>query len=230
MIKGRNSELASSVFLFFAIFPEDIPVPAGFFYVVTPLLADYEDKKKANLLIGRSLSTLLKFNLLKGSLSVGSGVFMHDIVRDYVIHQHSPEELRALQKSVLGAILAARPEPDGFPTSAFAAPGTFEGYVSRQLYWHFRGALEEGEDPPDAWLAHPDSVIKANVAMALGLDTLMALSDRHESAGELVRAAQASWAGSLLKSLSQSMVNDLVYRAADLLERADDKEELYLYV
>ena len=64
-------------------------------------------------------------------------------------------------------------------------------YVSRQLYWHFRGALEEGEDPPDAWLAHPDSVIKANVAMALGLDTLMARSDRHESAGELVRAAQA---------------------------------------
>ena len=84
MIKGRNSELASSVFLFFAIFPEDIPVPAAFFYVVTPLLADYEEKKKANLLIGRSLRLLLKFNLLKGSLSVESGVFMHNISREMV--------------------------------------------------------------------------------------------------------------------------------------------------
>ena len=53
-------------------------------YVVTPLLADYEEKKKANLLIGRSLRLLLKFNLLKGSLSVESGVFMHNISREMV--------------------------------------------------------------------------------------------------------------------------------------------------
>ena len=35
----------------------------------------------ARLAVGSCLGTLLKYNLLKGSLGAGSGVFMHDIVR-----------------------------------------------------------------------------------------------------------------------------------------------------
>ena len=147
-------------------------------------------------------------------------------MRDHVISRHSPDELRALQKVVVDTILAARPEPDGFPATEFAAPGTFEHYVTRQLYWHFRGALEEGEDPPDACLAHPDNAVKANAAMAVGLDALVALSEVRENEGELVRAAQASWAASRMKGIPKLALNDLVHRAADLLERADDKEIL----
>lgn len=147
-------------------------------------------------------------------------------MRDHVISRHSPDELRALQKVVVDTILAARPEPDGFPATEFAAPGTFEHYVARQLYWHFRGALEEGEDPPDACLAHPDNAVKANAAMAVGLDALVALSEVRENEGELVRAAQASWAASRMKGIPMLALNDLVHRAADLLERADDKEIL----
>ena len=148
------------------------------------------------------------------------------IVRDHVISRHLPDELRAMQKTVVDTILANRPEPDGFPESMFAAPGTFEHYVARQLHWNFLGALEEGEDSADAWLTHPDSIVKTNAAMAVGLDALAALSEARESAGELVRAAQASWAASMMKGISQSIFNDLVHRAAELLERADDKEAL----
>ena len=49
--------------------------------------------------MGSSLGTLLKHNLIKGSLATGSGVFMHDIVRDYVIHQHSEEERFLIHRS-----------------------------------------------------------------------------------------------------------------------------------
>ena len=63
------------------MFPEDTPVPAGFFNLVAPLLTDEKNLKKAKMAIGNSLSTPLKYNLIKGSLSTGHGVFMHDIVR-----------------------------------------------------------------------------------------------------------------------------------------------------
>ena len=147
-------------------------------------------------------------------------------MRDHVISRHSPDELRVLQTTVVDTILAARPEPGGFPMSNSASLGTFEHYVASQLYWHFRGSLEKGEDPPERWLTHLDKAVKVNVAMAVGLDALSALSKEREVAGELVRAAHASWAASLLKGIPMSILNDLVHRAADLLERADDKKAL----
>lgn len=194
MIKGKNAELVLKVFLFFAIFPEDVPVPAGVFNVLAPILTSIKDLKKAKLSVGSSLCTLMNYNLLKGSLSTGGGVFMHDIVRDYVIEQHAAAELRALQKRVVRDMLAARPEAGGFPASDYTAADSFEGYVARQLYWHFRGGLAEGgEEPSNAWLTHPDNIVKANLAMAVGIDFLSDLSNSREAAGALVHAAEASW-------------------------------------
>jgi hypothetical protein len=72
-----------------------------------------------------------------------------------------------LQKAVVDAILAARPEPDGFPTAEHAVSGSFESYVARQLYVHVRGALEENQEPPEPWLTHSDSTVRENVAMAM---------------------------------------------------------------
>ena len=133
--------------------------------------------------MGSSLGTLLKHNLIKGSLATGSGVFMHDIVRDYVINQHSKEELCGLQKSVAATLLAARPEPGGFVMPAFAGPATFEGYIARQMHWHFSGAAKESEEPPDSWMRHPDNVILMNVAGAVGAEKLAALAVAREEAG-----------------------------------------------
>ena len=146
-------------------------------------------------------------------------------MRDHVISRHSPDELRTLQETVVNTILAARPEPKGFPCSEFATPGTFEGYVARQLYWHLRGALEEGEDPPDLWLTHPDDIVKVNTAMAVGIDDLLDLSKAREAAGDLVRAAEASWAIAKTQGTT-SMFLDMMFRTADLLERADDKDAM----
>ena len=182
---------------------------------------------KARVAVGLGLSTLLKYNLIKGSLAAGSGVFRHDIIRDFVISEHSAEELHTLQRSVVDVILAARPE-GGFPDSGFSSASSFVGYASRQLFWHFRGALREGDNPPDAWIAHPDRIVLGNVTLAVGLDVMRALSGSRETKGELVRAAELSWAASMMKGLPQTTLNDLIHRAADLLERADDREVLAL--
>ena len=47
----------------------------------------------------------------------------------------------------------------------------------RHLYWHFRGALAEGEEPPDAWVAHVDEAVKVNVGQALGVAKLVQISE-----------------------------------------------------
>ena len=193
---------------------------------MAPLLSDEQNEKKARLAVGSSLNTLLKYNLVKGSLAVGHGLFMHDVIRDFVINSHDPEDLRGLQKNVVDAILAARPEPGGFLDSACTDFSTFEGYVARHLYNHFQGAMEKDAAPPDTWLTHADRIVLAQTSMAVGLEALSALSEAREAAGDLVGAARAAWAASMHKSivLRSSIHKNLVYRAADLLERADDKD------
>ena len=226
MIKGKNKTLAEKSFYFFAVFPEDVPIPAAFFDKMVPLLNedDKASEQMARVKMRAAITTLLKYNLLKGSLLPGgSGVFMHDIVRDYVIGKHSEGDLRALQRTVVDTVLAARPEPDGFPPSKHAATDSFEGFAARQLYWHMRGSLQKDEEPPDTWITHQDDVVKANVAMAVGADFLLALSTARENAGELVRAAEASWAARF--AIDDRAGHDrIIYRTAELLETADCAE------
>ena len=83
MLKGKNRDLILKTFHFFAVFPEDVPVPAGLFNVFAQMLTGEAKEKKAKMVLGNCLGKLLKYNLIKGSLSSGSGVFMHDIVRDF---------------------------------------------------------------------------------------------------------------------------------------------------
>ena len=223
---GKHKELVEKIFHFFAVFPEDVPVPAAVFNKMAPLLSDEKNEKKARLAVGSSLSTLLKYNLIKGSLTAGHGVFMHDVIRDFVINVHSEEALRELQKSVVNAVLAARPEPNGFPASQFTHSGTFEGYSARHLYSHIRNALsleEAGDEPlPSAWLRHKDTCVRANVALAVSVEFLVALSAKLEGEGELVGAAHTSFTASCHKGISRESAGNLCYQAAFLLEKADD--------
>ena len=73
-----------------------------------------------------------------------------------------------------------------------------------------KGAIDEGAPFPDDWLAHPDNAIVANAALGMGLDALALLSAARERAGELEKAAQASWAASMMKGIEQGNYNDLV--------------------
>lgn len=102
----------------------DVPIPAAFFNKMAPIL-DKEGGKKARLKVGQALNILRRYNLLKGSLGIDSGLFMHDIVRDYSISLHTDLELHILQGKVIDQILACRPET-GFPTADFAGAFTFE--------------------------------------------------------------------------------------------------------
>ena len=224
---SKNKELAIKIFHYFAVFAEDVSIPAGVFNVLAPVLTNEKNEKKAKITTGNCLSLLLKYNLIKGSLAAGSGVFMHDVIRDFVINTHTAEGLRELQEGVVNTLLAARPVPEGFRDSKWTALHSLEGYVARNLHTHFRGSIIEGGEPSEPWLAHPDVIIKANLAMAVGLDTLVALSESHEAAGELVRAARISWVASVHKAIYRTALYvDMVHRTAELLERANDKEAL----
>ena len=157
-------------------------------------------------------------------IDLADGLFNSPAPTGLVISKHSEAELRGLHKTVVDLILAARPEPDGFPAPAFAPEASFLGYVARQAYGHIRGAIEEGGEPPDEWLAHKDDTIKGFVADAFGIEALSGLSEAREAAGELVRAAYCARGTSLAKGLPGDSMIDHLFRAQDLLERADDQE------
>ena len=103
----------------------------------------------------------------------------------------------------------------------------FFHYVARCMTWHFKGSLAEDEEIPNIWLVHPDDIIKAQAAAVVGVDKLTALSEAREAAGDLVGAAEASWAGSLIPGLrSVFLYLDLLFRSQDLLERANDSQAM----
>ena len=204
----KSSELTEQVMLFYAVFAEDVPIPTAVLTTCVPsILMKAEESGKTGLAIRSALTTLLNYNLLKGGLAEGSGTFMHDIVRDYVISKHTDEELKALQHQVVRALLEARPE-GGFLTAEHSAPGSFEGYVARHLFWHIRGALSIGgatmEAPPESWIAHEeDAAVLRAVALATGLDNLLEWADTAEAAGEHLRAAQYLYVASKLGDLGR---------------------------
>ena len=85
MIRAKNKELVLKIFNFFAVFAEDVSVPTGFFNAFSSVLTDCKSSNKVKIAVGHALGTLLKYNLVKGSLSGGScGIFMHDV------SSHSP--------------------------------------------------------------------------------------------------------------------------------------------
>ena len=63
MIQGKNKAMVSKVFEFFAVFPEDAPVPASFFSKLAPYLSGMKTSN-ARLSIGKCLSTISKCSLL----------------------------------------------------------------------------------------------------------------------------------------------------------------------
>ena len=90
------------------------------------------------------LTALKKLSLLQGSMD--DGFTTHDIVRDYAIAQ-SGDGLPDLQRTFLDAVIAARPEPDGWPLRDGLAGGTIELYVAVYAEAHVRGAISSVMEP-----------------------------------------------------------------------------------
>ena len=77
-------------------------------------------------------------------------------MRDYTIaHVAEEGDLRKNQRLFIAALLSARPE-NGFRMAESTNAETLEGYVGRNFWYHIKGALAEGEEPPMEWIKHPD--------------------------------------------------------------------------
>ena len=222
-ITSKNKTLVLSTFRFFAVFPEDAPVPAAFFNVFASMLSGEDKKARNSVAVGSALSTLLKYNLIKGSLITGQGVFQHDIVRDFVMSKHSAVDLRTLQKDVVNTILAARPQDSGFPLALYSTTPPFLAYVYRFLFWHMKGALVASEEPPREWVTFQDDIVKGNLALAIGVDALSTMSQSKEAAGDLNGAAELLYAAQFLRSINPAVRQDLLFKSSEVLERADDE-------
>ena len=219
--KKKTADMTEQVMLFYAVFAEDVPIPTPVLVTCVPtIIMKASPSAKTDLAIRSALTTLLKYNLLKGGLAEGSGTFMHDIVRDYVISKHAGEELKVLQHQVVKALLGARPE-GGFPTAEHSTSGSFEGYVARHLSWHIGGALAVTgaamEAPPESWIAHEeDEAVLRAVALATGHDNLLMWTETAEAAGEHLRAAQYLYVASKLGDLGRvdaQCFSDTLYRS-----------------
>ena len=224
----KGSELTEQVILFYAVFAEDVPIPTAVLTTCVPsIIMEAKESSKTGLAIRSAMATLLKYNLLKGGLAEGSGTFMHDIVREYVISKQTGDELKALQHEVVKALLGARPE-GGFPTAEYSAATTFEGYVARHLFWHMRGALA-GDEPLMEWVDHrQDLAVRQAVALGVGQDALMEMSKAMEESNEFVGAAELAWCASLLGGLgrvSGKIWTDLSYHTADLLANLPENSQ-----
>ena len=224
----KGSELTEQLMLFYAVFPEDVSISTAVLTTCVPtIVMKTGESGKTGLAIRSALTTLLKYNLLKGGLAEGSGTFMHDIVREYVISKQTDDELKALQHEVVKALLGARPE-GGFPTAEYSAATTFEGYVARHLFWHMRGALA-GDEPLMEWVDHrQDLAVRQAVALGVGRDALMEMSKAMEESNEFVRAAELAWCASLLGGLgrvSAEIWTDLSYHTVDLLDNLPENSQ-----
>ena len=224
----KGADLTIQLMRFYAVFPEDVPVPTAVLTSCVPsIIMEANPSGKTGQATKTALTVLLKYNLLKGGLAEGSGTFMHDIVRDYVISKHTDEELKALQHQVVKALLDARPE-GGFPTAQHSAATTFEGYVARHLFWHIKGALA-GDEPPMEWVDHrQDLAVRQAVALAVGVEALVKMAEAKEKKTDIFGAAEVVWCACELGALgriSTDSWNDLCYRTADLLAEIPEEQK-----
>ena len=221
-----DSTTIEAIFRHFAVFPEDFPVPKPLFDVISPMLVPRSSSRAAcTTKVSSCVAVLMNYNLLKGSLANGDGVYMHDIVRDYVISLASDQDLRVKQKQMVEILLQNRP-PGGFEGAQHTSTGSLEGYVAKNIAHHMRGAMQEGEVPPYDWLAHRDLVVVTACAMAVGSDGMKAQINAAESSDPLL-ASRLTYA--LLSSQLTRVEDeaDLVYKCVDLLEKASKRRGGY---
>lgn len=228
-------ELLKKIFFFFGVFPRSFKLESlCLFDHVASALTNTEDPAAARLEVEACLDALLEQNVLEGSLithpnaNSPGGVALPERFFDFVQQQHSAAELTSLHTMVIQRVLKAGENEEGglFDSADFADPGSIDEYASKYLYWHFASALngQSSEKSSDGslgggkeWLEHPDTVVVANAAAALGKDTLLSMSKEREEKGEALGGAQASWAVVLLKDISREERNESLYKTMKLL-------------
>ena len=114
--------------------------------------------QKANSMVVRKMcKKLLDRNLLMGSTS--DGVYLHDIVRDYVRQEllGGNDPIREQQRDVVRAIIGATPAQGGW-----SRDDSFGRYVIESIRQHMAEALTPDRGPDSdivAWLDSDDDVL-----------------------------------------------------------------------
>ena len=215
-----KDEQASLTFMALGVCPEDVLVELPVAQLICGADVDVAAAGKlSSMSMRRIVKTLLDRHLLQGS--VASGVQMHDIVRDLVRSRlGGGDGIRVKQRAVVAAFASAACSADGWE-----ADGAVGLYVEQALGQHMTEALlpDPLEDTEaQAWLLHPQDIVVANAATAVGLASLECMSAAKEAAGDLVGAARIAWASRAVKLLPAHIRTALTFRVAGLLESADD--------
>ena len=128
-----------------------------------------------------------------------TGVYMHDVVRDYCRAGVGPDQLRVNQRRVARRLLASTPDGGWLEHSSSNA---LHGYVASSLRFHLSGCVD-----PDApggvasdtelcgWVEvnhrYMSDFFAKECANVIGADVLKALAADDKEKGNLVRAALA---------------------------------------
>ena len=162
-IAERDRQGCREIFAVLATVAEDTHVPPDAFYLMFSEITAAEGpvphlqlRKWMQLLINRSLI-----------LNNWERPQLHDIVREWAISQHTPEELAALQCRVVGAFVRARPPSQLLgmeQLKAWQAQNECALYVRHEIGHHIRQALSTDVTQQiadckipacvDEWMAH----------------------------------------------------------------------------
>merc|ERR550514_1234957 len=129
--EGAEREQVVQLFTAFAIFPEDVPIPRGFFDALAGAVFGGKGKRP-HLMVRSWLTALLRLSLLSGSMA--DGVYQHDILRDYARARCA--DLQSQQRLLVETLLGEARPAKGWPSEDAVTRQTAEWYVVTYASWH----------------------------------------------------------------------------------------------
>ena len=195
-VRRFQSEI-STLFRAMALIPEDVRAPLellAMMYEAEVCCDGSEPAGRPTLLnIRRWLKVLLNRSLVLGTVDRAS---LHDIPRDYVVGQHSKEELRRAHHRLVQIIRQERPSSGRGWELGAQAQHAVSVYVCTNIAEHVRGAWDIDRFAEDEeavkWLddfpTQQDAVPMA-AAHVLGVDRTTTLAEQAEAKGKWWPAA-----------------------------------------
>jgi hypothetical protein len=222
--QGHDRDGVLRLFNGFAIFPEDVHVPAAFFDLIAVSVFGVVGKRP-QMQIRSCLKALMSLSLVQGSLD--AGVYQHDIVRDFA--RSRSKDLQALHNAVVETLISTRPFGVSWPSVDAVARGTLEWYVATHSSWHIRATFKDSIDG-DALLerlAVSDETLAEAMATGVGQQPIIAAADKAIASGRFKVASELLFAASLPAHhglLSVQAEYDLLCRASGLLRDELDSD------
>jgi len=213
------------LFILFAVFPEDAIVNVQTVDVLAPILPGMREKDthSVRLHVRQAAKHLVRINLLRGS--VGSGLQVHDLVRECMIER--AEKVGAFQgeggELLEGGLVALqRRVLDTLLQTASADVNAIK-WCSPFLRWHMKQATSPGKAHKDELamraLTHADSTIRCEAASGMGFEVIYAEAKECVEMGERMAAAQLMYA---LMGTTHPMTGRVAKEAWEVLQSMEE--------